>query len=632
MLQNLLKSTNGNHKAVVDAIGKSQAVIEFELDGTIITANDNFLNAMGYSLAEVKGKHHRMFVEKTYGRSKEYEDFWHTLRQGQFRAAEFKRFAKDRSEIWIQASYNPIFNDKGRVVKIIKFATDITAEKLKAASYESQLDAISKSQAVIEFDLQGNIQTANENFLNAMGYSLKEIVGKHHQIFVEKSYAVSAEYQAFWARLGMGTYEAGEYKRIAKDGSDIWIQASYNPILDASGRPVKVVKFASDITQQKLKNAYFEGQLEAIHRSQAVIEFELDGTIITANENFLGAMGYSLEEIKGQHHQMFVEPALAASREYAEFWKSLAEGNFKSAEYKRLAKGGKEIWIQATYNPIMNADGKPIKVVKFASDVTDQVKRRKEVESIGADVDTSLSEIVETVSNANDKAAAAAGASEQASETVQAVATAAEEFNASANEIASSVNGTNASVERAASEAETADQATKELTEATDSMTGIVEIIQEIAEQINLLALNATIESARAGDAGKGFAVVASEVKALANQVASATSQISGEISNVQQVSDRVVSSLGRIGDEVKSVQESFVVVASAVEEQSVTSQEITSNMQNASSAVASITGALQEITASVQTTTSSAERGRAMSRRLRDEESGAPQLAIAAE
>lgn len=632
MLKNFLSSTGGSNKAIVDAIGKSQAVIEFELDGTIITANENFLNAMGYSLVEVKGKHHRMFVEKSYGRSKEYEDFWLTLRQGQFRAAEFKRFAKDRSEIWIQASYNPIFDEKGRVVKIIKFATDITAEKLKTANYESQLSAINKSQAVIEFDLQGNILTANDNFLQAMGYELKEIVGKHHQIFVDKSFAVSAEYQAFWARLGMGTFEAGEYKRVAKDGTDVWIQASYNPILDASGRPHKVVKFASDITQQKLANAYFEGQLEAIHRSQAVIEFELDGTIITANENFLGAMGYSLDEIQGEHHQMFVEPALAASREYSEFWKSLAEGNFKSAEYKRLAKGGREIWIQATYNPIMNADGNPIKVVKFATDVTDQVMRRKEVESIGADVDASLIEIVETVNNASEKATSAAGASEEASVTVQAVAAAAEQFNASANEIASSVSGTNTSVERAASEAETADKATKELSEATDSMTGIVEIIQEIAEQINLLALNATIESARAGEAGKGFAVVASEVKALANQVASATSQISGEISNVQQVSDRVVSSLGRIGDEVKSVQESFVVVASAVEEQSVTSQEITGNMQNASTAVASIASALQEITASVQTTTTSAERGRAMSRRLRQDDTEMPVLSIAAE
>lgn len=633
MLQNFLKPEGQSFKAIVEAISKSQAVIEFELDGTIITANDNFLSAMGYSLAEVKGKHHRMFVDPAYASSEEYKEFWAALGRGKYSSAEFKRFAKDGREVWIQASYNPVFDSNGNPKKVIKFATDITAEKLRNANFESQLDAISKSQAVIEFELDGTIITANENFLNAVGYSLEDIQGKHHRIFVDADYASSTEYQDFWAELGSGDFKAGEYRRVAKDGTDIWIQASYNPVLDASGRPMKVVKFAADITQQKLRNSYFEGQLEAIHKSQAAIEFELDGTIIEANANFLTAMGYALDEIRGQHHRMFVDKAYGASADYAEFWASLARGEFKSAEFKRFAKDGSEVWIQASYNPIMDVTGKPLKVVKFATDITANVRRREQIQQIGVDVDASLNEIVHTVETANEKATAATGASEQASSTVQAVAAAAEQFNASANEIAQSVSGTNSSVERAATEAQTADRATQELAEATNSMTGIVELIQEIAEQINLLALNATIESARAGDAGKGFAVVASEVKALANQVASATSQISGEISNVQQVSDRVVDSLSRIGEEVKSVQESFVVVASAVEEQSVTSQEITGNMQNAATAVSSITEALQDISTSVQTTTNYAHTGMNLSRQLKgDRETEDAPISLAAE
>lgn len=632
MLQKFIKPAGQSDTAIVEAISKSQAVIEFSLDGTIITANDNFLSTMGYELAEVKGKHHRMFVEPSYAESEEYKEFWASLRRGDYKASEFRRLAKGGREIWIQASYNPIYDNRGKPIKVVKFATDITGEKIRNANFEGQLEAISKSQAVIEFELDGTIITANQNFLDAMGYRRDEVVGQHHRMFTEPLYRQSAEYKSFWADLKKGEFKSGEFRRIAKDGTDVWIQASYNPILDASGRPVKVVKFASDVTQQKLKNAYFEGQLDAIHRSQAVIEFNLDGTIITANTNFLSAMGYSLNEIVGQHHEIFVEPAYSASSEYREFWASLAEGAFKSAEFKRYTKDGSEVWIQATYNPILGLDGKPVKVVKFATDITNTVVRRREVEQIGSDVDVSLNEIVHSVHTASEKATAAAGASEEASSTVQAVAAAAEQFNASANEIAQSVTGTNTSVERAANEANTADKATQELAEATDSMTGIVEIIQEIAEQINLLALNATIESARAGDAGKGFAVVASEVKALANQVASATSQISGEISNVQQVSERVVSSLTRIGDEVKSVQESFVVVASAVEEQSVTSQEITSNMQNAATAVSSISVALQDISASVQTTTSCAQHGMELSRQLKHDTAIGIDLSVAAE
>ncbi len=257
-------------------------------------------------------------------------------------------------------------------------ASSARSNSVKLRDLQSQVDAINKSQAVIEFNLDGTIITANDNFLGALGYTLEEIQGKHHRMFVEPKFAESTEYQKLWEKLNRGEFEAGEFKRIDKGGKEIWIQASYNPIFDADGKPIKVVKFATDVTAQKLQNADFEGQIEAVSKAQAVIEFNLDGTIITANDNFLATLGYTLGEIQGQHHRMFAEPKFAESPEYKQFWEALNRGEYQAGEYKRIGKGGKEIWIQASYNPILDMNGNPFKVVKYATDTTEQVKESRE--------------------------------------------------------------------------------------------------------------------------------------------------------------------------------------------------------------------------------------------------------------
>ncbi|MEZ5668304.1 MAG: PAS domain-containing methyl-accepting chemotaxis protein [Alphaproteobacteria bacterium] len=475
---------------------------------------------------------------------------------------------------------------------------------------EAILEAVGRSQAIIQFQPDGTIITANENFCNAMGYALNEIQGKHHSMFAEPAYANSAEYRAFWEALRAGTFQAAEYKRLGKGGREVWIQASYNPVKGRDGKVYKVVKFATDITAAKMRSADFEGQIAAIGKSNAVIEFNLDGSIITANENFCNTMGYALNEIQGKHHSMFADPDYARSAEYKAFWEALRRGEFQASEYRRLGKGNREIWIQASYNPIFDPSGRPFKVVKFATDITDAVKRRQEAERIGKMVDASLEKIVHAVEAANQRSANAASAAAETSSTVQAVATAANQFDASTQEIARSMGQSRTAVEKAMAETEAVGQSTAALAKAADAMNGIVEIIQNIAGQINLLALNATIESARAGEAGKGFAVVATEVKNLANQVASAISQISGEISNVQTVSGEVVQRIQQIHQGVSSVQESVAVVASAIEEQSVTSQEITSNMQAAASAVGDISASLEEISSAVDSTSGYANEG----------------------
>ncbi|MBD3850568.1 MAG: PAS domain S-box protein [Acidobacteria bacterium] len=237
-------------------------------------------------------------------------------------------------------------------------------------------EALDRVQAIIEFDLDGKVVKANENFLNIFGYDLDEVAGKHHRIFCDPQYASSDAYAEFWQMLGRGEFHEAEFKRLAKGGRELWLRASYNPVFDKDGKPVRVVKFATDVTESKLKTAEFEGMAQAIDRAQAVIEFDLDGTVITANQNFLRIFGYGLDEIRGKHHKIFCDPGFAESLAYAEFWQKLGRGEYETDEFKRIAKDGTEVWLQASYNPIFDADGKLLKVVKFASDISDEVQKR----------------------------------------------------------------------------------------------------------------------------------------------------------------------------------------------------------------------------------------------------------------
>ncbi|WP_264046826.1 methyl-accepting chemotaxis protein [Methylobacterium flocculans] len=543
------------------ALDRSQAVIEFKPDGTILTANENFLATVGYSLAEIQGRHHSLFVDAAEREGAEYRDFWASLAKGEFRRAEYKRIGKGGREIWLQASYNPVLGRNGRTVSVVKVATDITVEKLRTADNLSQIEAIGRSQGVIEFALDGTILTANANFLDLVGYSLAEVTGQHHRMFVDPNERDGAPYRAFWEALGRGTFQAGEFRRLGQGGREIWLQANYNPIYDPSGKLTKVVKFASDITEAKRQSADLRGQVEAIGRSQGVIQFDLDGYVLDANPNFLNVLGYRLSEIQGQHHRMFVDPDHAASPEYQTFWADLRRGEFQSGIFRRLGAGGREAWIQASYNPIFDPNGRPLKVVKYASDIT--VRMRAQIE--------------------------AARASTQTLMNVQTVAAAAEELNASIGEIAGSLTRSRQEVDEMDSRAQRADRSTGALADAARSMTDIVQLIQGVGGQINLLALNATIEAARAGEAGRGFAVVAGEVKNLSNQVTGATARIAEDIKAMQSISGDVVEALAAIGQSLDAVRGFVTGVASAVEEQSAVTSEISASMQTAAQGVAEI-------------------------------------------
>jgi methyl-accepting chemotaxis protein len=451
------------------------------------------------------------------------------------------------------------------------------------------LEALDHSQAIIEFTPDGTITKANARFLSAVDYDARDITGRHHSLFCSPETVQSEDYRVFWSDLRNGIFKEGEFKRLGRGGRVVWLQASYNPVRDRSGEVVRVVKFASDVTAAKMKSLDAAGKTAAIERAQAVIEFTPRGDILTANANFLAAMGYRLDEIAGRHHNMFCDGAYTASAEYRQFWDALAAGEFRSAEYRRIGKGGKDVYIQASYNPVFDDTGEVIKVVKFATDVTPQVLQRLNNEKLSHEINAQLEGVIRQMVEATQMTSASSAASTETGAMVNSVAAASEELSASVRDISASMHQAKSGVEGVFRYAETAQSSADALNASALSMTGIVEVIQGIASQINLLALNATIESARAGEAGRGFAVVATEVKNLANQAARSTQTISQEIGTMQTVASEVVSTLALISTNMTSVLENVSSIAGAIEQQNSVTAEISGNMQAAVSAVGEI-------------------------------------------
>ena len=542
------------------ALDGSLAVVEFGMDGQILAANGNFLSLMGYTLEEIRNRHHRIFLTPGEAASADYARFWRTLANGGVQAGTCRRTGKNGRAVWLHACYNPVLGRNGKPTKVIKIASDVTTRMRREIDLQEQLTAIDKSQAVISFDMDGTILDANANFLQAVGYTLAEIRGQHHRIFAEPSFRDSSAYQAFWATLRRGELQSGEFLRLGKDGREVWLQASYTPICDHDGRPTKVMKLATVITQQKLIDADNKGLIEAISKVQGVIHFALDGTILTANDLFLRAMGYTLAEIRGRHHRMFVDPSEAASEEYERFWASLRAGRADSRVFRRIGRGGTAVWIQASYNPIFDQRGRITKIVKYATEVTGMIDL-----------------------------------AEMTSVNVQGVAAATETLSASIREINNSVGHSREATALIADKITVSGDAATALVETMHSMEGIVHLIQEIAGRVSLLSLNATIEAARAGESGKGFAVVASEVKTLANQTAAATREITDQITKVQQVSASVAGSIQDVVTGVRSVNDHVASVAAAIEAQSTVTQEISRSSQQTSDAVADIMTRLKQ-------------------------------------
>lgn len=474
----------------------------------------------------------------------------------------------------------------------------MTLRLLPSSDADAVLSAVGKSQAIIEFDLSGTVLNANDNFCAALGYARHEIIGQHHRLFLYPEDSASREYEAFWSRLREGRYEQGQLRRLGKGNREIWIEASYNPVL-RRGKPYKVVKFATDITAIRQKALEDAGKLDALSRSQAIIEFTPEGHVLNANKNFLDVLGYSLEEIVGKHHAMFCEPDYVRSPDYQDFWERLRNGVFASNEFTRLSRFGKKVYIQATYNPVRGLDGKVVKIVKFATDVTGRVENVIElgrslqdmaagnlaariattfipsIEPLRIGFNETAMRLQDTMVSVRDNAQAITGGGNQISAAADDLAKRTERQAASVEETAAAleqitqtmndaskraheagrlVSDTKADAERSGQVVGEAVAAMGAIERSSREISNIIGVIDDIAFQTNLLALNAGVEAARAGEAGRGFAVVAQEVRELAQRSAAAAREIKALINSSGEEVRRgvhLVSETGRVLDQI---------------------------------------------------------------------------------
>ena len=658
-------NTGGNESALkLAALDKVQAVIEFNPDGTVITANENFLKTLGYTLDEIKGQHHRMFCEAAYTSSPEYQAFWAKLNRGEYDAGTYQRVGKGGKDVWVQAAYYPLCDTKGKVYKVVKFASDVTDKQIEILHMRDELkvreEIMNTTSIVSAANLKGDIMNVNEKFLQVSKYPKNELIGFGHNTTRHPDMPKEV-FKQMWATIGRGQIFRGIVKNRAKDGTPYYVDAVIAPFVDKkTGKPRKYLGVRYDITEQEIARQNMKGLMDAIDKAYATIEFNLDGTVITANENFLKTLGYSLDEIKGNHHRMFCEPAYTGTGEYTAFWQKLNRGEADTGVYRRIGKGGKEVWIQASYNPVKDEMGRAFKVVKLASDITPQKKAQAELEacmaeaqaSLGAlaqsdltqemrgtyqgeldkikvSINAALSNLTHTISTVRTAVEAVTAGSEQItkgsedlSQRTSEQASALEETSASMEEMTSTVkqNADNAKQanQLAIAARDTADKggavtkkavdAMGEINKSSKKIADIITVIDEIAFQTNLLALNAAVEAARAGEHGRGFAVVAAEVRNLAQRSATAAKEIKGLINeSIQRVNDgsELVNQSGKTLEEIVS---SVKRVTDIIAEISAASQEQASGIDQVNKAIMQMDETTQQNAALVEETTSASQ------------------------
>lgn len=599
-----------DYQSRMEALNRLHCIIELNLDGTIITANPNVLELLGYTLKEIKDKHHHVFLDSIYADSTEYQDLWKSVQQAESVAGDCKWLSKKGDEIWLQVSYNLIYDKNAKPLRIMLLGRDITDSKIKSLAEEAEhkvlTDIVNMTSIISYADLKGHIIDINEKFVQVSKYSREELIGSPHNITRHPDMP-KATFKQVWNTIGHGKIFRGMIKNRAKDGTPYYVDAVIAPILGSNGKPKKYMGVRYDITEQEIERQNMKGILAAIDTSYNYIEFDPDGIILAINQNFLQLLGYQKEEVIGKHQRIFEDPDYAKSSDYGQFWADLKNGQDKKDVYKRITKSGDEVWIQAIYSPVKNEMGRVVKVVKISTDITQQVEAnidyknrvkgysefiskvakgdlRQRIDVGGSNeltvIGGNLNAMVESLMNITNQMGAAnntllvalaqiqstvnaqaAGASQQAAAVSEITVTLEEVRSTSAQnlaktkqlgEVAERVRREGAQGQQILEQAVAGMGVIRErveniahtilaLSEQTQQIGEITDVVSSIAQQSKMLALNASIEAAKAGEAGKGFAVVAAEVKELAIQSQQSTAQVQKILQDIRRATDRAV-------------------------------------------------------------------------------------------